>query len=135
MRYLTLFTLSLSLLWATLSFAADTVLAPPESSHQRTAPASSANLEAPQNESNLQKELAPPKQSDDVEVHSYLRENDDAKITEYASHGHVFMIKVQPMGGLPPYYLEDDNGDGVFRKRLPGGYERINPPMWVIKRF
>jgi len=135
MRYLTLFTLSLGLLWATSSFAADTVLAPPESSHREASSSNIANIESPQNESNLQKELAPPKQSDDVEVHSYLRENDQAKITEYASHGHVYMIKVQPMGGLPPYYLEDDNGDGVFSKRLPGGYKRVNPPMWVIKRF
>jgi len=135
MRYLTLFTLSLGLLWSTSSFAADTVLAPPASSHQSASSASSTDLESPQNESSLQKELAPPKQSDDVEVHSYLRKDDQAKITEYASHGHVYLIKVQPMGNFPPYYLEDDNGDGVFSKRIAGGYERVNPPMWVIKRF
>jgi len=70
-----------------------------------------------------------------VDVRTYLRENDKAQITEYSSHGRVFSIKVQPPGGLPAYYLEDDNGDGTLNKRLPGGYKHISPPMWVIKRF
>jgi len=83
----------------------------------------------------LNKALAPPKATTgDVEIRSYTRE-DKSKVTEYSKHGHVYMIKVQPAGGLPPYYLEDSNGDGHFNKRLPGGYERVSPPMWVIKRF
>jgi len=85
---------------------------------------------------NLNKALAPPKATavGDGEIRSFTRE-DKAVVTEYAKHGHVYMIKVQPAGGLPPYYLEDSNGDGSFNQRLPGGYKRINPPMWVIKRF
>jgi len=85
---------------------------------------------------NLNKALAPPKAtaSGDGEIRSFTRE-DKAVVTEYAKHGHVYMIKVQPAGGLPPYYLEDSNGDGSFNQHLPGGYKRINPPMWVIKRF
>jgi len=83
----------------------------------------------------LNKALAPPKAtSGDVEIRSFTRE-DKAIVTEYARHGHVYMIKVQPAGGLPPYYLEDSNGDGHFNQRLPGDYKRIQPPMWVIKRF
>ncbi|MDQ6973740.1 MAG: DUF2782 domain-containing protein [Mariprofundaceae bacterium] len=86
-------------------------------------------------DTNLQKELAPPNAtSGDAEVRSYIRE-DKAKITEYSKHGHVYLIKVQPAGGLPPYYLEDSNGDGKFNQRLPGGYQRIHPPMWIIKEF
>ncbi|MDQ6952522.1 MAG: DUF2782 domain-containing protein [Mariprofundaceae bacterium] len=86
-------------------------------------------------DTNLQKELAPPSAtSGDAEIRSYTRE-DKAKITEYSKHGHVYLIKVQPAGGLPPYYLEDSNGDGKFNQRLPGGYQRINPPMWIIKEF
>jgi len=91
--------------------------------------------ETPSNDVNLHKELAPPKAtSGDVEVRSFTRE-DKAVITEYARHGHVYRVKVQPAGGLPAYYLEDSNGDGVFNHRLPGDYKRLNPPMWVIKRF
>jgi len=86
-------------------------------------------------DTNLQKELAPPSAtSGDAEIRSFTRE-DHAKITEYSRHGHVYLIKVQPSGGLPAYYLEDSNGDGKFNQRLPGGYQRINPPMWTIKKF
>ncbi|HKI61229.1 MAG TPA: DUF2782 domain-containing protein [Mariprofundaceae bacterium] len=83
---------------------------------------------------NLQKELSAPKKGEEVDVRSYMRK-DGAHISEYSSHGHVYMIKVQPAGGLPAYYLYDDNGDGEFDRRLPGGYKRISPPSWVIKRF
>ena len=50
-------------------------------------------------------------------------------------NGRVYMIKVQPPGGLPPYYLYDTNGDGRFNRRLPGDYKMISPPTWVIHRF
>jgi len=87
-------------------------------------------------DTNLSKELAPPKAtSSNSEVRSFTRDEDQALITEYAQHGHVYLIKVQPAGGFPPYYLEDSNGDGTFNKRLPGGYKHLNPPTWVIKKF
>ncbi len=133
-RFTLLCSLSLGLAWMQLAHANDDVLPPPKHAatsdeHVATEP---EDLESP---SNLTKTLAPPTQHDGVDVRTYLRENDSAHITEYASHGHVFLIKVQPPGGLPAYYLEDDNGNGKFTKRLPGGYKHINPPMWVIKRF
>jgi len=56
-------------------------------------------------------------------------------VEEYSLHGHVYMIKVSPAIGTPPYYLYDNNGDGNFERRMPGGYKYINPPEWVIKRF
>ncbi len=115
----------------TSAFAADDVLPPPSEPVLEH----SGNDAVDESESNLSKELAPPKQSDDVQVRSYLREDDKAKITEYAIRGKVFRIKVQPPGGLPAYYLEDTDGDGKFNKRLPGGYKRLSPPMWVIQRF
>jgi hypothetical protein len=121
------------LAYHTPALAHDDVLPPPTevstpSSHDDSADVGDTST-------NLQKELAPPKQSDEVEVHSYVRERDKAKITEYSVRGKVFRIKVQPPGGLPAYYLEDSDGDGTFNKRLPGGYKRLNPPMWVIKQF
>jgi len=121
-------------MWTQIAHASDDVLPPPKhatASSEHTA-AGSENLES---SSNLTEALAPPKQDDGVDVRTYLRENDKAQITEYSSHGRVFRIKVQPAGGLPAYYLEDDDGDGTLNKRLPGGYKHINPPMWIIKRF
>ncbi|MDQ6990110.1 MAG: DUF2782 domain-containing protein [Mariprofundaceae bacterium] len=91
--------------------------------------------EEPSGDANLKKELAPPSAtSGNAEIRSYTRE-DKAKITEYSKHGHVYLIKVQPANGLPAYYLEDSTGDDTFNQSLPGGYQRINPPMWIIKEF
>jgi hypothetical protein len=83
---------------------------------------------------NLQKELQPPEEDELVDIRSYQRK-DGATITEYAVRGRVFKIKVQPGGGLPAYYLYDNNGDGRFVQRLPGGMKRISPPTWVLKEF
>lgn len=124
-------TLSLAALPATAP-AADTIMAPPEVNAD--AEIGAKIPEAIEKEPDLNREFKAPEKDEEVEIHSYQRK-DGAKITEYASHGHVFMIKVQPEGGLPAYYLYDSDGDGNFERRLPGGYKRISPPTWVIKRF
>ncbi len=90
--------------------------------------------DTPEKAPDLNKEFEAPKEGDDVEIRSYQRK-DGATISEYVSHGRVYMIKVQPQGGFPAYYLYDANGDGDFERRLPGGYKRISPPSWVLKRF
>lgn len=87
-----------------------------------------------QGKSGLKKELSPSGEQQGVEVRSY-RKPDGTAISEYSMHGRVYMIKVQPPGGLPPYYLYDTNGDGRFNRRLPGDYKMISPPTWVIHRF
>ncbi len=69
-----------------------------------------------------------------VEVFSSTRK-DGTKVEEYSHRGHVYMIKVTPPGGLPPYYLYDQTGDGKFSRHLPGGIKGIAPPEWVIQRF
>lgn len=73
-------------------------------------------------------------QEGQVEVYSYRRK-DGAKVEEYSVHGRVYMLKIQPVGGLPAYYLYDNDGDGVFERSIPGNYKPLSPPMWVIKRF
>jgi hypothetical protein len=88
----------------------------------------------PQDKPDLKKDLAPPGEQQGVEIRSY-RKPDGTAISEYAMNGRVYMIKVQPPGGLPPYYLYDTNGDGRFNRRLPGNYKMISPPTWVIRRF
>lgn len=106
-------------------------LPPPTQAHDT--PEARETVDAPEPETNLHKEFAAPDE-EDVEIRSYQR-RDGATVTEHAIHGRVYMIKVQPPGGLPAYYLYDSDGDGTFERRLPGNYKPISPPTWVIKRF
>jgi len=93
---------------------------------------------APQDERGIKRELSPSQSEAEgdanVEIYSSTRE-DGTKIDEYSRHGHVYMVKVSPPGGFPPYYLYDNDGNGTFERRLPGGYKHISPPEWVIQRF
>ena len=84
---------------------------------------------------NLHEELSPKIDNENVEVRTYKNGGQDGgQVTEYRSGGKVWMIKVQPAGDFPPYYLYDDAGDGTFKKRIAGN-EQPSPPMWIIKRF
>jgi len=132
-RFTLLCSLSLGLALTQLAHASNDVSPPPK--HAPTSKHAAVESENLEETSNLTEALAPPTQNEGVDVRTYLRENDQSKITEYSSHGRVFRIKVQPPGGLPAYYLEDENGDGTLNKRFPGGYKHISPPMWIIKRF
>lgn len=92
-------------------------------------------VEGTNDSTDLNKELsAPEKLEEGAEVRSFTR-RDGAEVTEYSVKGRVYMVRVKPAGNLPAYYLYDRDGDGVLEQRLPGGYKRPSPPMWVIKRF
>ncbi|MDQ6958681.1 MAG: DUF2782 domain-containing protein [Mariprofundaceae bacterium] len=89
----------------------------------------------PSSQHNLSDEFATPEAGKDTQVRVFKRK-DGATVEEYSLHGRVYMIKVSPAIGTPPYYLYDNNGDGSFkRQRPPGGNKYFNPPEWVIKRF
>jgi len=107
-------------------------MAPPSEIHE--APQAPETASQAEETLNLREELRGPKPGEGVEVRSYKRK-DGVTVREYSIQGHVYMVRVEPGGGLPAYYLYDTNGDGVFDRRLPGKYKRISPPMWVIKRF
>jgi len=81
----------------------------------------------------LKKELSPKISDEQVEVRSY-KHQDGASITEYKTAGKVWMIKVQPSGNFPAYYLYDDEGNGTFQRRILGN-KIPTAPMWIIKRF
>ncbi len=82
----------------------------------------------------LKKELASEiSQADPAEVRTY-KSDDGSTVTEYKSAGRVWMIKVQPAGDFPAYYLYDDEGNGTFERHM-GGNKKLSPPMWIIKRF
>lgn len=129
-----LFSITLLLTAAALpARAADDVLPPPTDVHDTEQ--ARETIETSDEGTDLNRELsAPDELPDGAEVHSYTRDKDGAEITEYSVNGRVYMIKVQPPGDFPPYYLYDRTGDGTM-VRLPGGYKRPSPPMWVIKQF
>jgi len=69
-----------------------------------------------------------------VQVRTYTHQDDGSTITEYRSGGKVWMIKVQPAGDFPPYYLYDNEGNGTFEQRVAGN-KKPSPPMWIIKSW
>jgi len=85
-------------------------------------------------EGQLGREFAAPEVGKNVHMRIFKR-SDGATVEEYSVRGRVFMVRVKPAGDSPAYYLYDSNGDGVFKRRLPGGYKYITPPVWVFKRF
>lgn len=107
-------------------------LGPPTEVHDT--PEARETVQTPSGKVNLRDELSGPELEHGVEVQSYKRK-DGVTVHEYAIKGRVYMVKVEPGAGLPAYYLYDTDGDGVFERRLPGGYKKISPPMWVIQRF
>lgn len=82
---------------------------------------------------NIQEELSPKISNEQVEIRDY-QHTDGSIITEHRLHGVVYMIKVQPAGNFPAYYLYDNEGNGNFQRRLAGNKQPV-PPMWIIKKF
>ena len=69
----------------------------------------------------------------DTEPQITITQRNGNKEEEYRSNGKLYMIKVTPPHGVP-YYLVDDQGNGVMvRKDTIGSGTR--PPMWVIKSW
>jgi hypothetical protein len=62
------------------------------------------------------------------EVTILKRGNDT--VEEYRLGGKLYMIKVTPANGAPPYYMVDQQGDGRFARQDPSS--GIHPPQWVI---
>jgi len=126
--------ISLFLLSAFPVLAADRSAALPPPTGVQNTPEARETVQPTENKSSLGKEFSAPDTNKDVQVRIFKRKN-GATVEEYSLHGRVYMIKVSPAIGTPPYYLYDNNGDGKFERRLPGGHKYINPPEWVIKRF
>jgi len=106
---------------------------PPPTEVQDTSEARET-AQPPGKQNDLGEAFAAPEADKDTQVRVFKRK-DGATVEEYSLHGHVYMVKISPSIGTPPYYLYDNDGDGKFERRMPGGYKYINPPEWVIKRF
>jgi len=114
--------------------AADQSAALPPPTDVQNTPAAQETIESTPNNDDLGKTFAAPEVGKDTQVRIFKRK-DGATVEEYSLHGHVYMVKISPSIGTPPYYLYDRNGDGHFTRRMPGGYKYIHPPEWVIQRF
>ena len=45
------------------------------------------------------------------------------------------MIRVTPRGGLPPYYMVDNDGDGTLETRVNSPSNPPPTPRWVLFRW
>ncbi|MDQ6982135.1 MAG: DUF2782 domain-containing protein [Mariprofundus sp.] len=116
----------------TRAVAEDAVMPPPSVEQPAGAVVDSAE-DVVESAPNLNNELSPPDDDSAVDVRSYQRK-DGATVTEYSVRGQIYEIKVQPVGGLPPYYLYR-NRAGHFERRRPGGQPFVTPPTWILKKF
>ena len=128
--FLVPFALTLSLHSGNL-FAVDD--APPPANPNASAKASaqannSAQAGAPE------PELAAP-QTDIPEPEVNIREEPTQTIEEFRSQGRPYMIRVTPRGGLPPYYMVDNDGDGTLETRVNSPSNPPSTPRWVLFRW
>ena len=81
-----------------------------------------------------QPELAAP-QTDIPEPDVNIREEPTQTIEEFRSAGRPYMVRVTPRGGLPPYYMVDNDGDGTMETRVNSPSNPPRTPQWVLFRF
>ncbi len=55
-------------------------------------------------------------------------------VEEYRINGELYMMKVTPIAGGPPFYLMKEDQDGGWAKH-DGPGQPISVPKWVLFRF
>ncbi len=101
-------------------------------------------LSAPAQEAGTPKEDIPPPptvikgeepvEPDEIEPTVTIITEGDQKIEEYRIRGRLYMIKVTPKN-LPPYYIIDRDGDGLFETRESDLASKLEVPKWVITEW
>jgi len=69
-----------------------------------------------------------------IEPDVTIIEEEGKTVHQYSVNGHVYMVKIIPEGGFPPYYLLDLDGDGMMDVRRDGPGD-IAVPQWVLFRW
>ena len=69
-----------------------------------------------------------------IEPQVTIKRRESDTVEEYRIAGNLYMIKVYPADGTPPYYLIDQQGNGNFMRMgtMDGG---LRVPQWVIRSF
>jgi len=78
--------------------------------------------------------LPPKVEGEEIEPSVTIREEEDKTVEEYRYNGQIYMVKVTPKVGLP-YYLIDDNGDGVLEATPNKGLAPVSPVYWKVKEW
>ncbi len=79
--------------------------------------------------------LPEPVQSGEVlEPEITIIQKEETTIQEYRINGTLYMVKVLPRIGLP-YYLIDQDGDGLLETQLSGIYTDPIVPQWILYRW
>lgn len=81
-----------------------------------------------------EKPLPPKVEGETIEPSVTIREEEDKTVEEYRYNGQIYMVKVTPKVGLP-YYLVDDNGDGILEASPNKGLAPVNPVHWKVKEW
>ena len=97
-------------------------------------PPASGKATAQDGASRAEPALAAP-QTDIPEPEVNIREEPTQTIEEFRSQGRPYMIRVTPRGGLPPYYMVDNDGDGTLETRVNSPSNPPPTPRWVLFRW
>lgn len=73
----------------------------------------------------------PVKSGETLEPEVTIIDKGDKTIEEYSVNGRVYAVKISPKGGAP-YFLIDNDGDGVLESRQTDIKANIQVPQWVI---
>lgn len=78
----------------------------------------------------------PPMQSGEaLEPEVTIREAPRETIYEYRVNGRLVMVKVQPKGGLPPYYYYNQDNDPELERSNVHPRHAPNVNQWVLFRW
>jgi Protein of unknown function (DUF2782) len=76
--------------------------------------------------------LPPPiEDGQEMEPDVTIVQRKDATVEEYRLNGRLYMVKVVPFVGKP-YYLIDNNGDGLMESKISDLQNDPIVPQWVI---
>lgn len=82
-----------------------------------------------------QADIPPPPDSvesgEAIEPEITIIQREDMSVEEYRVNGRLYMVKIVPIVGKP-YYLVDNDGDGLMESRMSDIYNVPIVPQWVI---
>lgn len=64
-----------------------------------------------------------------------ISEREGERVEEYMRDGRVYMVKITPDNGFPPYYYMDEDGDGQLEIQDSDGQGAVRPVYWKIKEW
>jgi hypothetical protein len=94
-------------------------------------------LAAPNNPPQLASVPAPPtipsvvKSGEVLEPDIRIIHSPTRTVHEYRTRGRIYMVKITPSNGFPPYYIMDSDGDGYLDMRT-NYHNAFQVPQWRL---